>query len=317
MRRSRPALLLFLGTFIGSLVAVGLADGGHQPIARPADIYRMNLDLLADDGNSPFAQQGAASDAPAAAAGFSDAAALGNMERWWIALPTPTAPMMLLVLDGRSVQTLTTQIAEQDLSAARLFADALATGGTLGCIIGPWVDDRFAAIEPSSTDDVPADIDDSCEALPIDSFAGAVEQLRQFDLDAGILDAGIQVAAKWVLPLHAVLIGQVECSAPEAQELSFDACDGFPDASIAGWLDESSLFGAAHVWHSIGQMLRQVADQYYDGQSRIIAAASRGLVDMLLTQPDESASEAEPPASPDEPRPWPSVRQASGSFLTL
>ena len=49
MRRSRSGLVLFFCTFMGSMMGVGFADGGHQSVGKPADQYRLDLDEPSDD----------------------------------------------------------------------------------------------------------------------------------------------------------------------------------------------------------------------------------------------------------------------------
>ena len=160
MPRSCAGLLFFLGTFGTSLLAVGFADRGHQSSARPADLYRLDVDETADGWNiwcDSFVHE--ICIAAAAEPTLGTSTGLCGSERW-IAMIVPGSPLVaMLYIDDDSACRLACLPARFVESGPAVVTSAFDGDSFAGCVFGPW-DESSALCVTAETASI-----DACDEL--------------------------------------------------------------------------------------------------------------------------------------------------------
>jgi len=308
MPRSRSGLLFFLGTFGASLCAVGFADGGHLSSARPADIYRLDVDDPAD-GLNTWCDSQLHETCMASAPALGSSAALHGSDGW-IAVIMPGAPLVaalyidedtacrLACLPGPSVDP------APSAAALRYGNDPFA-----GCVFGPWAEssDRLVAAEMATTD--------ACDELgwqDPERGVSAPGHVAPRDFEELML---LEIGAAYAGPLPSWLVWQYATQLADIREPAWSDCDRFPDGSLAGWLDEAQTLSSAHLWRAVGQAARGVVLQILEGRQAAITTVSRQIVGCLHWPLSETGQTASSPSA-GTPGTWPNAR-STGVFLAL
>ena len=326
-------------------MAVGFADGGHQSLGRPSDIYRQDLDDVAE-GWSGYSR------APiVACAGTTPPAASANPpgSTGWLVLPLPGSPLsVVLYIDDLLACQLACDEASQDQEAAGLalpastfdrqactlddldaaFVQVAELAGLgmpfVGCddfACGPTAEDTSSsfgsapASEESAPDAVATGMDD----------APAGDDLA---LDVAAACAGLPGPAAWQLAVDRA----TRC------EFAWEGCDGYPNGAVDGWLARRDLVPSAEAWREIGRLASQVLNRLGHERDNLLTATTRQLANWLnISFASQCTHRASPPSNPPPPgrvlagrracswpcdpkptkagRPRPPERRDSGVFL--
>lgn len=306
MRRSRAALLLFFSTFLGSLTAVGFADGRNHSLSPSAGVSSLELEIAADDCSGPFGTWEPSDDGRLTAADFEDFGPLRTAPLpAYIVLPSPVLPLLVLPFDAQSLVELSVSRSAEEMQAAQLFEDAIAAGAATDCMIGAWTEamlDSDRAIEQSAVAD---------GALELAELFKATAQWRPSDLSGSVV-----TAIRWALPLHAALVGNSAVSLDQAHDWAADPTRTAAEFSTAAWLDQSAPFAGAQFWRAIAQTAADAAEKFVAAETQALSACSRHIV-RALTAPAPRELQSLAPSLEEPPVRWPNVTHSTGRFLTL
>ncbi len=230
MRRSRSGLVLFFCTFLGSLMGVGFADGGHQSVGKPADQYRLDLDEPADDwcglGKLSYAPEPVQQPARDNVSASGAVGASG-----WIALPLPGSwPIAVLYVDDET--------ACQISSAHEAAADAQVARAYAGCDAAPaatvatdWANEAdfvdWSQFSAESFGQLACTLDPSERCF--DEYAVPAVPAQPLSDAELLLEAS--ASGGWM----AILLVREQLTAEAGlREYAWEGCQGYPDASMAG-----------------------------------------------------------------------------------
>jgi hypothetical protein len=315
MRRSRASLVLFFGTFATLLMAVGFADGGHQSPGRPADLYRLDLDDPADGCSAystPRLDEGSLG-IQSVANEAADGAGLSGSQGW-ILVPMAGSPIAAVLFVDDDMACLLAYVAEGNglPAAGTSFGLDIDNVGP-GSAAGPEPENRNrldAAVSP---------IEFGCEGFPYGCSTTGIacdEKSAFLASDRPIDDETVLNVAAAYAGLPNQLIWQHAIDRASRCQFVWDGCDGFPDASVAGWLDSRAMLRTVETWREVGRAARKMVDRIAQGRDSLIAATSRQIVGWL-SWPAAAANQARRGPTEDARPSWPRTLRSTGLLLAL